>query len=195
MMAILLKYGNTNTYLVRGTGGSLLIDTDYAGTLPGFYCAIKAAGVRVSDIDYVLATHYHPDHMGLIGELMQQGVKLLLLEHQRGQVHFSDAIFARDKHLRYTPIAEAQATVISCAESRAFLAGLGIAGELIATRSHSADGVALLLDGGECFVGDVEPPAFVAGYADNAALAQDWQLLRGGGAKVAHYAHRGDTEV
>ena len=100
-MAILLKYGNTNTYLVRGVGGSLLIDTDYAGTLPGFYRAIKAAGVRLGDIDYVLATHYHPDHMGLIGELMQQGVKLLLLEHQRGQVHFSDAIFAHRRSAGY----------------------------------------------------------------------------------------------
>lgn len=29
-----LKYGNTNTFFVRGTDGNLLIDTDYAGTLP-----------------------------------------------------------------------------------------------------------------------------------------------------------------
>ena len=76
---IRLRYGNTNTFLIPCSGGYLLLDTDYAGTLPAFYRAIKQAGVRVSDIAYVLATHYHPDHMGLIPELMKQGVKLLLI--------------------------------------------------------------------------------------------------------------------
>jgi hypothetical protein len=32
-----LRYGNTNTFLVRGGNGYLLVDTDYAGTLPAFY--------------------------------------------------------------------------------------------------------------------------------------------------------------
>ena len=38
---IRLRYGNTNTYLLTGSGGSLLIDTDYAGTLPAFFREIK----------------------------------------------------------------------------------------------------------------------------------------------------------
>ena len=40
---IKLKYGNTNTYFI----GGLLIDTDYAGTLPSFYKALKAAGISI----------------------------------------------------------------------------------------------------------------------------------------------------
>lgn len=51
--------------------GSILIDTDYAGTMPAFYKTIKGLGIRVSDITYVLATHYHPDHIGLVSELMR----------------------------------------------------------------------------------------------------------------------------
>ncbi len=31
-----LKYGNTNTFFIHGISGNLLIDTDYAGTLPAF---------------------------------------------------------------------------------------------------------------------------------------------------------------
>ena len=72
---ITLRYGNTNTFFLRGSKGGLLVDTDMAGTLSGFYRAIKAGGVSMKEITYVLATHYHPDHMGLIGELMAQGVK------------------------------------------------------------------------------------------------------------------------
>lgn len=36
-----LRYGNTNTFLVQGENGYLLVDTDYAGTMPAFYRAIK----------------------------------------------------------------------------------------------------------------------------------------------------------
>ena len=30
----ILKYGNTNTFFIEGNDGALLVDTDYAGTLP-----------------------------------------------------------------------------------------------------------------------------------------------------------------
>jgi len=185
-----LKYGNTNTFLIRGERGNLLVDTDYAGTLNGFYRAIKAEGIRVSDIAYVLATHYHPDHMGLISELMKQGVRLLLLDTQQPHVRFSDAIFARDKRLHYEPISAETATVIKRTESRAFLKRLGIHGEIAVTPSHSADSVSLLLDSGECFVGDLEPMEYLDAYEDKAALQRDWERILSHGPKAVYYAHR-----
>ena len=185
-----LKYGNTNTFLIRGERGNLLVDTDYAGTLPGFYRAIKAEGIRVSDIDYVLATHYHPDHMGLISELMKQGVRLLLLDTQQPHVRFSDAIFARDKRLHYEPISAETATVIKSTESRAFLGRLGIHGEIAVTPSHSADSVSLLLDSGECFVGDLEPMEYLDAYEEKDALQRDWERILSHGPKTVYYAHR-----
>lgn len=184
-----LKYGNTNTFFLRGTAGNLLIDTDYAGSLPAFYREIKACGVRVREIDYVLATHYHPDHMGLVSELMKQGVKLLLLDLQQPYIHFSDGIFSRDKRLNYEPIAADGATVISCAQSRGFLEDLGIHGEIIATPSHSRDSISLILDSGECFVGDLEPMEYIDGYAQNAELKGDWERIVRFAPKVIHYGH------
>ena len=79
-MIIKLKYGNTNTYFVCGTNGSLLIDTDYVGTMPAFYKALKKSGISIADITYILATHYHPDHIGLVSELQKVGIKLLLID-------------------------------------------------------------------------------------------------------------------
>jgi glyoxylase-like metal-dependent hydrolase (beta-lactamase superfamily II) len=190
---IRLRYGNTNTYLIRGNRGNLLVDTDYAGTLPGFYKAIKPHGIRVRDIAYVLATHYHPDHMGLIPELMKQGVKLLLVDKQKDFVHFSDYIFARDG-LPFAPIDETQATVISCEESRRFLAGIGISGEIIHTPSHSPDGISLILDSGECFVGDLEPFEYLDAYEKNDALKADWTRIRGFRPKQVFYAHAAPAE-
>lgn len=184
-----LKYGNTNTFLIRGTNSNLLIDTDYAGTLPAFYRAIKEQGIRVCDIHYVLATHYHPDHIGLVSELMKQGVKLLLVDAQRPFVHFSDGIFAGDKRLHYEPISEETATVIGNEESRAFLGKLGIHGEIVATPSHSEDSISLILDSGECFVGDLEPMEYLDAYEQKEELKRDWELVMGHAPKVIYYAH------
>ena len=189
-----LKYGNTNTFLIRGEKGSLLIDTDYAGTLPAFYRAIKAQGMALSGITYVLATHYHPDHMGLISSLMGQGVRLLLMENQREAVHFSDALFAR-AGLAYAPIDEEKAHVLAFSESRGFLQNLGIEGEMLPTSSHSKDGVCCLLDDGKCFVGDVEPPEFLAGYEENEPLRQDWQRIMQHHPHLIYFAHAPEKSV
>ena len=184
-----LKYGNTNTFFVRGTAGNLLIDTDYAGTLPAFYRAIKEHNIIIRDIDYVLATHYHPDHIGLISELIKQDVKLLTLDTQEPYIHFSDEIFSRDKHLNYEPITTEKATVISSEESRNFLKSLGINGEIVVTTSHSNDSISLILDSGECFVGDLEPIEYLGAYEQNKELKSDWETIRRYAPKVIYYAH------
>jgi glyoxylase-like metal-dependent hydrolase (beta-lactamase superfamily II) len=192
---IRLRYGNTNTFLVKG----LLIDSDYAGPLPAFYHAIRQAAVKVSDIHYVLATHYHPDHCGLIPELMRQGVKLLLIDRQIAYVHYADSIFARDG-LPFDPIDPtdpAKAATISLKESRSFLAGIGINGEIISTPSHSPDSVSLILDSGACFVGDLEPIAYLDAYEENdphkAALKEDWRRVLSFHPGHVFYAHANDV--
>lgn len=184
-----LRYGMTNTFLISGKSGRLLVDTDYAGTMSGFYSAIKQYDIKVSDISYVLATHYHPDHIGLVSELMKQGVKLLVVDTQCPHIHYSDEIFARDKRLNYEPINESDATVISFKESREFLKNLGINGEIISTASHSEDSVSLVLDEGVCIVGDLEPIDYLGGYEENVPLQQDWELVMSYNPKLIYYAH------
>lgn len=188
-MQIKLKYGNTNTFFIRGTCGNLLIDTDYAGTLNAFYKAIKEQNIKLSDITFILATHYHPDHIGLVGELMNLGVKLLVIDTQYSNIHFADNIFSRDKRLAYKPIHEDQAIIINPQESREFLENIGIYGEIIATTSHSLDSVSLILDSGDCFVGDLEPMEYLAAYEQNDRLRNDWKLVMCHAPKRIYYAH------
>ena len=183
-----LKYGNTNTFFIRGEHANLLIDTDYAETLSALYKEIKRHDIRVKDITYILATHYHPDHIGLVGELMNRGAKLLLIDTQTEFVHFSDDIFKKDG-LEYTPIDESNAVVIKCGESRDFLRGMGIDGEIISTPSHSQDSVSLVLDSGVCVVGDLEPKEYVEAYENNVTLKEDWQRIMSFAPKRILYAH------
>lgn len=190
-MIVKLKYGNTNTYFING----LLIDTDYAGTLPAFYKEIKKNSITVTDIKYILATHYHPDHMGLISELTELGVRLLLMKHQVKSVHCSDAIFQREPRLGYKPIDESNAAMISCEESRAFLYNMGINGEIIPTISHSDDGIAVILDDGNFCVGDLEPIDFIDAYESNQALQEDWKRILSYNPMVIHYGHANEKRM
>lgn len=183
-----LKYGNTNTFLVHGSRGGLLIDTDFAGTLPLFFRELGKNNLKISDISYVTATHYHPDHMGLIGELTELGVKLLLADIQYEYVHFSDEIFGKAK-IDHAPVNESEAAVISCPESRGFLQGLGICGEIVSTPSHSGDSISIILDSGECFVGDLEPMEFLEAYEENIPLKNDWELIKSYAPKIIYYGH------
>ena len=192
---IRLKYGNTNTFYVPGTNGGLLIDTDYAGTLPAFFRALKTNHLELGDISYVLPTHCHPDHVGLIGELQKLGVKLLLIDSQLGRVRFADDIFARDSRLQYVPIDEKQARISSCDESRTFLRSIGIDGEIVRTPSHSEDSVSVILDCGDCFVGDLEPYEYLEGYVDNPQLRIDWNLILSKSPKLILYAHANEKKM
>ncbi|WP_027438423.1 MBL fold metallo-hydrolase [Lachnospira multipara] len=191
---IKLRYGNTNTFYIAGAKGGLLIDTDYAGTLPQFFKAIKTACIDISDISYMLATHYHPDHIGIVSELQKLGVTLLIVDVQHSSVHFADDIFFRDKRLNYKPIDENVAKVISCAESRSFLCSIGISGEIIYTPSHSEDSVSIILDDGNCIVGDLEPVEYLAAYNHNPRLKSDWEQIMSYHPKRILSAHANEKE-
>ena len=190
-----IRYGNTNTFLIRGSKGSILIDTDYAGTLPAFYKAIKELGIKVSDVNYVLATHYHPDHVGLVSELMELGVKLILMESQVNSVHYSDQIFAKEPHLNYKPIDERKATILRFEDAHSFLETLGITGNIGRTLSHSKDGIYVSLSDGTFILGDLEPLEYLDAYQDNPALKDDWNEILSQKPSRLLYAHANERFI
>lgn len=188
---IKLRYGNTNTYFLNG----LLIDTDMPGTLPGLQRELKRYSLSHRDVRYVLCTHYHPDHMGLVSTLNDMGVQLLLFEHQLPHIHYSDAIFSRQPALACPPVDESRAAVISCADSRHFLTSLGIMGEIVPTFSHSPDGIALVTDEGDAVVGDLEPKEYAEGYEDPSLLLRDWDSVLSLCPKTVHFGHYPDRAL
>ena len=82
-MIIELKYGNTNTYLIKGKEKYILFDTDWAGTFERFCQAIKSIGIQIQDIEYLFLSHFHPDHMGIAGQLAELGINWGTLRNMR----------------------------------------------------------------------------------------------------------------
>ena len=60
---------------------------------------------------------------------------------------------------------------------------------IISTPSHSEDSITLVLDSGECFVGDLEPMEFMDGYEENKTLQIDWKKDMSFSPRVIHYGH------
>jgi beta-lactamase superfamily II metal-dependent hydrolase len=66
--------GGQATLIATPTGESLLVDTGYGGNddrdATRVMAAVRAAGLK--QIDYLLITHFHPDHDGGVGALAKQ---------------------------------------------------------------------------------------------------------------------------
>ncbi len=191
---IQLKYGNTKCYLLKGTQKNLLIDTDWAGKLPQFFNELGKKHLKVQDIDYLLITHYHPDHMGLTTDLMKLGVQLVIMDCQKDYVHQSDYIFQKEKNPYFQPIDDQQAKQLNLSGSQYFLNQCGIGGKILSTPGHSIDSISVVLDSGEAFVGDLYPQEQVPLYHDK-ILSRSWQNLISQGARFVYFAHYANERV
>jgi glyoxylase-like metal-dependent hydrolase (beta-lactamase superfamily II) len=173
MNIINVGYDSTNFYLLEIKGGKLLIDCGWPGTLPKLMAELKRKGVSVNEIKYLLVTHFHPDHAGIAQELKKLGIKLILLENQIDFIAPFREYF-QGKNLPYVEITQNDNLVLKFADSRNFLAGIGIAGELLSTPGHSDDSITLILDEGFAFVGDLHP-AFMA--SEDQVTRESWDKI------------------
>lgn len=177
-------YRSTNYWVVSAGQNRLLVDIGWPGTLGTLKSMLKRMGVPLREIRYALATHYHIDHAGLAEELKREGVSLLVLDVQVDAIPLMKQWTKPHDH--YVDITAEGNVVISFAQSRALLAQMGIAGEIVHTPGHSNHCVSLLLDDGSVFTGDLPPAAHAF---DNPVALATWRRLRERGAAVVYPAH------
>ncbi|MBO6299105.1 MAG: MBL fold metallo-hydrolase [Lachnospiraceae bacterium] len=184
----LLKYSNTNTYMIEGEKGAILFDTGWAGTFPLFCAELGRQGKKLNDIEYLVISHFHPDHYGIAQEIADKDPVILVCDVQKEYIHASDEIFEKDKRMQFYPIRDDKVKMISLSESRRIFAGLGIDGELLHTPGHSDDSVSLWLDEGSLFVGDLNP-LYELELHKGTEIGRSWEKLLALDPKTVYYGH------
>jgi ribonuclease/clavin/mitogillin len=78
---ITLTVNSTHFYLIDLPTGKLLIDAGWG--LAQFTHQMRAYKIPFSDIRYVMFTHHHPDHAGLVQDIKNlSGARLIIHEQQ-----------------------------------------------------------------------------------------------------------------
>jgi endoribonuclease LACTB2 len=186
MNIVNVGYKSTNYYLIGPDQARLMVDIGWPGTLPQMLNQLKRQGVALSEVKYLLATHYHMDHAGLAQDLKDQGAQLIVIETQLA------AIPLMARHMKpvdhYHEIDLRGNLDLAVDKTRAFLERIGIAGEILSTPGHSDDSVTLVLDEGQAFTGDLPTPMF-ATEETQVKVKRSWDLLRAHHVKTIYPAH------
>ena len=184
MNIVNVGYDSTNYYVIGNATTKLLIDIGWPGTLPKLLHALKRKGMHIQEIEYLVITHYHPDHAGLAQEVKRQGVRLVVLENQTQAIPAIRHYMKPVNH--YVEIDLNDNINLITGETRAFLSALGMEGEIISTPGHTEDSITVILDEGAAFTGDL-PHLQVAEGSDKTRLS--WEKLRRHNVKTIYPGH------
>ncbi len=210
-----VKLGFTWCYLIRCTGGLLLVDTSYPQYFGSFCRELAKLGRKVAEIKYLLLTHHHDDHAGFAAELIRHtGGRVIVhrnaikyLEQGRSEEE-SQPINRRVKlvflvfglfHREYTfpAVRIGENDVVLAGDNGDFLGTIGVEGKILYTPGHFRDCLSVVLADGSAFVGDAAMNfmrwtgiAHRPIYAEDLQAAHEsWRKLLAAGAKVIYPAH------
>ena len=177
MNVITLAHKSTNCYLIQAQDGWLMIDTGWPDTFSQLLQLLSQNNIAVNEINYLVVTHYHPDHAGLTQILKDLGTSLIVHEYQVPYISKLNLLFKKNPKANFRDIMSAGNIVVNEEESRNFLASIGIDGEIISTPGHSDDSISLILDDGSAFIGDLPAADHVEAY-DDIVIEDSWDMIK-----------------
>jgi glyoxylase-like metal-dependent hydrolase (beta-lactamase superfamily II) len=210
-----LKLGWTQCYLLKCTGGYLLIDTDYPKHYRLFEKKLANLGISTSDIKYLLLTHNHDDHAGFAAELVRStGCQVIAhrnalsplmqgkSEGAGNPVNWRIQIVLTFYALfhgewNFPPLTLTERDFVIEGDNDTLLKGVGIDGVILHTPGHTRDSISVLLSDGSAFVGDAamnflrwtgvgHRPIYID---DINTVYGSWRKLRERGARVVYPSH------
>jgi glyoxylase-like metal-dependent hydrolase (beta-lactamase superfamily II) len=204
-----IHMGIDTVYAIRGDG-VILIDGGDPHKVDNFKKGIDQASIKPEEIQLIVLTHGHWDHIGSTKDIKElTGAKVLL--HQR-DMHFLEETYPSQPpgFTTWGKIISALLNLVSpfiriptfevdivVGAEEISLAEYGIPGKLIHTPGHSHGSISVLLDSGEVFVGDLAmnalPMRFNPGlpiFGDDIQVVKgNWQKLLDLGVKTVYPAH------
>jgi hydroxyacylglutathione hydrolase len=170
-----LKY--TYCYLVRAGEKYLLADTGYEYEWGLFRRRLREAGAGLEDIGFILPTHHHDDHSGLLAAITAANPDVRVILTPAGR-----ELLAGGKHVHgpgagyinrriglllsikgkldrgwtdtFPPYRARPDDVLLSGDTSLRDLGIPLDGRILATPGHSPDHVSAVFDDGDCLAGD-----------------------------------------
>jgi len=172
-----ISYKSTNSYLIPCDTGWLMIDTGCPDTFSQLLQSLYQHNIAITEIDYLVITHFHPGHAGLTQHLRDFGTNLIVHEYQLPYMNKLNLQFKRNQKANFRDIVAGNNIVVTDKESRSFFKTIGIDGELLSTPGHSDDSVSLLLDNHYAFIGDL-PSLSLLEDTNDLTIYDSWDILQ-----------------
>ncbi len=199
----------TNCFLLVGDQGALLVDAGFPNHETHFHKALHRLGIRPDDVQLIVVTHGHADHVGSLKALKKQ-TRANVAIHQEdshllrhGLVKIPPPVTVWGRFLvlvlrtfsflgRFEPV-EPEIVI----KGDLSLGEFGIRGKIIPTPGHTPGSVSVLLENGEAFVGDLVVNAFpmrmglgIPAVAENVReIYVSWEKILSNGATMIYPAH------
>ncbi len=205
-----IPLGFDNVYVVKDKG-TIVIDSGEPKKGKEFLEFIKKNGIKPDEIQLLILTHGHWDHIGSAAELKElTGAKVVLhknetkwLENSLKPMPPGITVWGKISTKLFSwllvPFVHITPTTVDIIleEDDFSLEEYGISGSIIYTPGHSSGSVSILLDTGEAFVGDAAMNKFplrlspgLPIYAEDVgALKKSWEKLLGKNVKTIYPAH------
>jgi hydroxyacylglutathione hydrolase len=205
-----LSLGINQCYLIRGTGGIVMVDCGMPNKLRAFDKAIGRYNIAPDEVKLIVLTHAHFDHIGSARAIkLFTGAKIAAHENEKmfmeeGRFTWPKGVTKWGKisrimllpYLSTKPIAKAKVDLILNNEDYS-LVDFGIDGRIIFTPGYSSGSVSVLLKTGEAFVGSLAHNGFpfrgspgLPIFAEDLDKIKDsWKLLIERGARMIYPGH------
>ncbi|NLI91453.1 MAG: MBL fold metallo-hydrolase [Peptococcaceae bacterium] len=171
-----LKLSRTNCYLLKCRKGYCLIDCGSSQDKDLLIEKLKDLNININDISYLILTHHHNDHCGLLDFLVSENRDLKIImsrkcseflkdgkHHKHANERYSNRIlkfimglyirFSQNWSESFVPFISRESDYLFETDNDTLLPELGINGKLLLTPGHTEDSLSIIV-GGTAFVGD-----------------------------------------
>jgi len=204
-----IKNSITTLYAIRGEG-VILIDGGPISNIKNFKRELETASIEPGDIQLIILTHGHFDHIGSVKEMQElTGAKVLLHQEDMPLLvetnpplpagisswgKIANILMRLVVPFIHTSLFEVD---IVAGDEDYSLAEFGIPGKIVHTPGHTPGSISVLMEGGEAFVGDLAMSMFpmrltpglpIFGY-DMDVVINSWRKVLGYGLETIYPGH------
>ncbi|MEZ5335224.1 MAG: MBL fold metallo-hydrolase [Methanolobus sp.] len=202
-----ISMGKSNAYLVSAPDLVILIDTGCSKNLNPLEQALKQRELQITDIDYIIVTHSHYDHVGNLAQIKEKsGAKVLAHKNAVDYLKKGHTPFPNGTMLPFKVISNAGNRFFSVGgkftpvepdiiiEEEYDLSTQELSVKIIHTPGHTSGSICVLINNVSAIVGDtlfnVIPGTVYPPFAnDEVELLKSWKKLLATGCSTFYPGH------